>query len=112
MRSYGIADKMVRVIAGIYAGFGCAVVDGNVTSDWFMIKSGGKQGCLMSGFRSYSMAGETWKITKSDERKTKNHLKKDSRERTKQRWVEELGSSQSGRTRQKVLVRQCGGLMR
>ena len=52
MRSYGIADKMMRVIAGIYAGFGCAVVDGNVTSDWFMIKSGGKQGCLMSGFRS------------------------------------------------------------
>ena len=69
MRSYGIADKMMRVIAGIYAGSGCAVVDGNVTSDWFMIKSGGKEGCLMSGFRSYSMAGETWKITKNDERK-------------------------------------------
>ena len=69
MRSYGIADKMMRVIAGIYAGSGCAVVDGNVTSDRFMIKSGGKQGCLMSGFRSYSMAGETWKITKNDERK-------------------------------------------
>ena len=33
MRSYGIPDKMVRVIADIYARFECAVVDGNVTSD-------------------------------------------------------------------------------
>ena len=48
MRNYGIPDKMVRVIAGIYVGFECAVVDGSVTSDWFMIKSGVKQGCVMS----------------------------------------------------------------
>ena len=41
---------MVRVIAGIYVGFECAVVYGRVTSDWFMIKSGVKQGCVMSGF--------------------------------------------------------------
>ena len=50
MRSYGIPDKMVRVIASVYEGFECAVVDGSVTSDWFMIKSGVKQGCVMSGF--------------------------------------------------------------
>ena len=25
-------------------------VDGSLTSDWFMIKSGVKQGCVMSGF--------------------------------------------------------------
>ena len=50
MRSYGIPDKMVRVRAGTYVGFECAVVDGSVTSDWFMIKSGEKQGCVMSGF--------------------------------------------------------------
>ena len=42
MRSYGIPDKMVRVIEGIYAGFECVVVDGRGTSDWFMIKSGVK----------------------------------------------------------------------
>ena len=41
--------------------------------------------------------------------KTKNYLEKDRRKRAKQTWVEELGSSQSGRTRQKVLVRQRGG---
>ena len=44
------------------------------------------------------------------ERKTKNYLEKDCRERAKQSRVEELGSSQSGCTRQKVLVRQRGGL--
>ena len=47
MRSYGIPDKMVRVITGMYAGFECTVVHGGVTSDWFMIKSGVKQGCVM-----------------------------------------------------------------
>ena len=50
MRIYGVADKMVRAIAGIYAGFECAIVEGNVTSDWFMIKSGVKQLCVMSEF--------------------------------------------------------------
>ena len=29
MRSYGIPDKMVRVIAGIYVAFECTVVDGS-----------------------------------------------------------------------------------
>ena len=36
--------------AGIYVGFECEVVDGRVTSYWFMIKSEVKQGCVMSGF--------------------------------------------------------------
>ena len=38
------------VIADIYEGFECTVVDGSVTSDWFMIKSRLKQGFEMSGF--------------------------------------------------------------
>ena len=50
IRIYGIPGKMVRVIADLYVGFECAVVEGNVTSDLFMIKSGVKQGCMMSGF--------------------------------------------------------------
>ena len=46
-------------------------------------------------------------------RKTQKYLEKDSRERAKQSGVEELGGSQSGCTRKKVLVRQQhGGLMR
>ena len=47
--SYGIPDNM-GVIADIYEGFECTVVDGSVTSDWFMIKSRLKQGFEMSGF--------------------------------------------------------------
>ena len=50
MRSYGIPGKMVRVIADIYEDFECTVIDGSETSDWFKIKSGVKQGCVMSGF--------------------------------------------------------------
>ena len=50
MRSYGIPGRMVRVIADIYEDFECAVIDGSETSDWFKIKSGVKQGCVMSGF--------------------------------------------------------------
>ena len=46
-RSYGIPDKIERVIAGMYVGFECEIV---VTSDWFMIKFGVKQGCVMSVF--------------------------------------------------------------
>ena len=50
MRSYEISGKMVRVIADIYEDFECAVIDGSETSDWFKIKSGIKQGCVVSGF--------------------------------------------------------------
>ena len=42
MRSHGIPDKMVRVIAEIHLGFEFTVVDGSVTSEWFIIKSGVK----------------------------------------------------------------------
>ena len=42
MFSYGIPNKMVRVIAEIYLGFEFTVVDESVTSEWFIIKSGVK----------------------------------------------------------------------
>ena len=56
MRSYGIPDKMVRVIAEIYLGFEFTVVDGSVTSEWFIIKSGVKW-CPMSGFLFLALLG-------------------------------------------------------
>ena len=43
--------------AGIYVGFDCAVVDGSVTSDWFMIKSGVKQGCVTVGIPILTVLG-------------------------------------------------------
>ena len=62
MTSYGIPDNM-RVIAGIYEGFECTVVDGSVTSDWFMIKSIPKQGFVMSGF--LFLLGLDWVMRKA-----------------------------------------------
>ena len=49
MRSYGILAQK-KVIAGICQDYDCAVVDGSETSGWFKIKSGVKQGCVMSQF--------------------------------------------------------------
>ena len=46
------------------------------------------------------------------ERKTKDHLEKDCGEGAKQGGVEELEYSQGGGTEQRVLVRECVGLMR
>ena len=50
MKNYGIPRKMVRVKADIYEDFECTAIDRIETSEWFKIKSGVKQGCVMSGF--------------------------------------------------------------
>ena len=50
MRSCGIPCKMLRVIKDVCEGFEWAVVDRIETADWFKIKSGVKQGCVMLGF--------------------------------------------------------------
>ena len=69
LRSYGIPSKMVRVIAGIYEGFECAVIDGSETSDWFKIESGVKQGCVMSGFLFLLALDWIMKRTTADKRR-------------------------------------------
>ena len=48
MGGYGIPRKMVSVLVGIYEVLECSVIDGWKISDWFKIKSGVKQGCVMS----------------------------------------------------------------
>ena len=50
MKTYGIPDKISRAVRGICEGFECAVVEENETSEGFQIKTGVKQGCVMSGF--------------------------------------------------------------
>ena len=50
MQSYGIPIKIIEAIRGIYQGFECAVIEENEISEWFQIKTGVKQGCVMSGF--------------------------------------------------------------
>ena len=60
---------MVRVIAGIYEGFECVVIDGSETSDWFKIESGVKQGCVMSGFLFLLALDWIMKRTTADKRR-------------------------------------------
>ena len=50
MGSYGIPPKLVRMVQAMYNGSKCAVIDGGGKTDWFDIKSGVRQGCVMLGF--------------------------------------------------------------
>ena len=50
MKSYGIPIKIIEAIRGIYQGFECAVIEENETSEWFQIKTGVRQGSVVSGF--------------------------------------------------------------
>ena len=49
LKSYEIPDKLVNMIKAIYRNSKGAVIDGTETSQWFDVKSGVKQGCVMSG---------------------------------------------------------------
>ena len=50
MGSYSILPKLVRIVQAMYKGSKCAVIDGRGKTDWFDVKSGVRQGCVMSGF--------------------------------------------------------------
>jgi len=50
MRTYGIQEKIIRVVQLLYQDSECAVLNGGHTSEWFKVKTGFKQGCVMSGF--------------------------------------------------------------
>ncbi|KAL9953192.1 hypothetical protein ACROYT_G040569 [Oculina patagonica] len=48
LRSYGVPPKMVTLMSSFYQQFECSViVDGNL-SEWFPVKSGVRQGCIIS----------------------------------------------------------------
>ena len=73
LKSYGIPDRMIKMIKDMYDGFECAVtavIDGNERSEWFKIKTGVKQGCMMSGF--LFLMEIDWAMTKAtaDKRNT------------------------------------------
>ena len=50
MHSYGIPSKFIRMVKLFYSNTKCAVIDGAGKSEWFTVKAGVKQGCVMSGF--------------------------------------------------------------
>ena len=41
---------MIKIIRDMYDRFQCAVMDDGETSEWFDIKTGLKQGCVISDF--------------------------------------------------------------
>ena len=47
---YGIPEKYIEVICAMYENNTAAVKVGNEASNWFCIKSGVKQGCVLSPF--------------------------------------------------------------
>ena len=47
---YGIPEKYIKVISAMYENNTAAVKVGNEVSSWFCIKSGVKQGCVLSPF--------------------------------------------------------------
>ena len=52
MEDYGLIpySVLVRMVQAMYKGSKCAVIDGGGKTGWFGIKSGVRQGCVMSGF--------------------------------------------------------------
>ena len=50
MRHYGIPDKFVRLIKKMYEGMSCSVLLGGQRTDSFEVKTGVRQGCLLSPF--------------------------------------------------------------
>ena len=65
LKNYLIPDKLVNLIKAMYRNCKCAVIDGAETSQRFEVKSGIKQGCVMSGF--LFLAGMDWLTSRSIE---------------------------------------------
>lgn len=50
MRQYGIPGKIINIVKLMYSDSVCAVLDDGEVTEWFQVKTGVKQGCVMSGF--------------------------------------------------------------
>ena len=48
LRSYGVPLKIVSLIETFYSHFECSVILSNRSSEWFPLKSGVRQGCILS----------------------------------------------------------------
>merc|ERR1712002_538989 len=50
MKHYGVPCKFIKLVKMFYKDTKCSVVSGGGLTEWFAVKSGVKQGCVMSGF--------------------------------------------------------------
>ena len=50
LRHYGVPEEMTKIIKNLYEGLTCRVVHGNQLTDAFPVRTGVRQGCLLSPF--------------------------------------------------------------
>ena len=50
MKHYGIPEKIISIVQSIYQGMFCRVVHSGQISEGFEVKTGVRQGCLLSPF--------------------------------------------------------------
>ena len=50
MKLYGVPSKFIKLVRMFYTDVKCSVVSEGGLTNWFEVKSGVKQGCVMSGF--------------------------------------------------------------
>ena len=50
VKAYGFPDKLIGLVKALYDGFTCAVIDEGEVTERFLVVTGMKQGCSMSGF--------------------------------------------------------------
>ena len=50
MRAYGIPDKLIELVKVLYDRSTCAVIEEGEITERFLVVTGVKQGCCMSGF--------------------------------------------------------------
>ena len=48
LRSYGFPEKVINILSSMYADNRCCVRHGGLHSEWFQVKSGVRQGCVIS----------------------------------------------------------------
>ena len=48
LRSYGFPTKVINILSSMYANNRCCVRHGGQNSEWFQVKSGVRQGCVIS----------------------------------------------------------------
>ena len=66
LKEYGVPEKYVNIIKTLYENSKCAVKVNNSLTDWFLIKTGVCQGCILS---SLGIAVD-WVMKRSMENKT------------------------------------------
>ncbi|VDP31613.1 unnamed protein product [Schistosoma margrebowiei] len=70
LRHYGVPEKIVNIIRNSYDGLQCNVVHGGQLTDAFQIRTGVRQGCLLSPFLFLLVVDWIMKTSTSEGKKT------------------------------------------